>query len=180
MKYIGKFDIPASEDFLIKALDDRGPQVPPAAVYCLGEKRSKRAAKIFLERYKEKKKCGLREGLWEDEIIALGKIGDPSAIGPIIESKRQGKFSNVREVVEALGHFNSPEAIEAIIVELGNYDDLVRRKARHSLIQIGKPAIKQLEKALNSQDEMIRKEAKKTLAVIKERLESNGKHSMRT
>jgi HEAT repeat protein len=60
----------------------------------------------------------------------------------------------------------SKNAVETLITELGSQDGLARVKARKSLVNIGGPAVKPLEKALASKKEWMRWEAAKTLGQI--------------
>lgn len=61
---------------------------------------------------------------------------------------------------------SDPATIDEHIATLGNYDGLVRQRARHSLVAIGEPAVPALVKALNDPNGHRRWEAAKTLGAI--------------
>jgi len=74
--------------------------------------------------------------------------------------KKQGEITKERTA----GKMSS--TIETLIADLGNDDDMVRVKARQSLVAIGKNAIPSLAEALGSKKYLMRWEAAKALTEI--------------
>jgi HEAT repeat protein len=65
-------------------------------------------------------KVGYRDGV----AYALGKIGDPRAIEPLIKATRDRDKTVRGEAIDALGNFNDPRVISALRNELKRKDNL--------------------------------------------------------
>jgi hypothetical protein len=69
--------------------------------------------------------------------IALGKIGDTRAVGPLIAALQAPSDSERRFSAAALGKIGDPEAIEPLSAVLEDHAEIVRRTAEASLRQLG-------------------------------------------
>jgi len=59
-------------------------------------------------------------------------------------------------------------SLEAFIADLSSHDDVVRIKARHSLVAMGKAAVPSLIEALKQTDDQVRREAVRALSLIED------------
>jgi HEAT repeat protein len=87
---------------------------------------------------------------------ALGWIGDPRAVSPLLLFLSEGEPSDaLRELAaEALGRINDPRAVEPLIAALDDSNEWVRRAAAESLGSLGdRSAIEPLSGLL--QDEIV-------------------------
>ena len=53
VSYVGKLDDPRSEKFLLKAANNHDDEISQNAIFCLGEKKSKKAVQILIKRFKK-------------------------------------------------------------------------------------------------------------------------------
>ena len=82
-------------------------------------------------------------------IEALGKIGAPEAVGPLIEALKDPEWIVRCSVASALGEIGTPEAVEPLIEALKDSDENVRWTAVEALGSIGTPeVVPALEKAM--------------------------------
>jgi HEAT repeat protein len=83
-------------------------------------------------------------------------------------TKKKTKSTTSKTISEAKG--KKPEKMDTplktLIVDLGSYDDVVRVKARHSLVAMGKAAVPSLTEALKNKKYLMRWEAAKALGEI--------------
>jgi HEAT repeat protein len=98
---------------------------------------------------------------------ALGDIGDPRAVDPLITALKNDEFSGVRwKAAESLSRIGPP-AVDALIGALQHSDDDVRWKAAIALGEIGdQRAIEPLIRALTDKYENVRAEAATSLAAM--------------
>lgn len=95
-------------------------------------------------------------------IDALGEIGDPRAVCPLIKAL---EFISIRRaVIMALGQIGDPRAVDAIIEAFAFRDEKVRQCAADALVRIGNPAVNSLGVALK--DAAISEDAAKVLVKI--------------
>jgi HEAT repeat protein len=100
---------------------------------------------------------------------ALGDIGDPGAVEPLIAALKNDELSGVRwKAAEALSKIGAP-AVEALIGALRHDDDDVRWKAAIALGEIGDPrAITPLITLLCDNDRFVRGRAAYALSMLGE------------
>jgi len=79
-------------------------------------------------------------------VEALGRIGDPRAVGPLIVALKDEDESVRKAAAEALGHIRDSRAIEPLIAALK--DSNMRKAAVEALVNIGAPAVEPLIAAL--------------------------------
>ena len=91
---------------------------------------------------------------------ALGRTGDPSALGPLVDALKDADVEVRTNVTEALGRIGA-NAVEPLIATLEDPDDHVRIGAATALRQIGDG---------RSVDPLI--------AALKDRDREGGKHSL--
>jgi len=86
----------------------------------------------------------------EGAVMALGEIGDPEAVGPLLNSLKDG-CSTVRwRAATALRKIADERSIQPLIHALSDQDFLVRWHASSSLGKIGKAAVDPLLQALQN------------------------------
>jgi HEAT repeat protein len=78
---------------------------------------------------------------------ALGEIGDPRAVGPLVTALKGQDADVHRLAAEALGRIGDARAVEPLVAALG--DQAMRRSAAVALAEIGAPAVEGLVAALN-------------------------------
>ncbi len=115
---------------LISALDHPEPETPVRAAWILGELKEKRAVEA-LERV-------LSEGgrdpfLLASAAEALGKIGDPSAAGPLSLALESSYLSVRLSAVEALGRLGGGVAERALTLAMADPNPSVREAAERVL-----------------------------------------------
>jgi len=86
---------------------------------------------------------------------ALGLIGYPYAVEPLIVALTDNDAIVRREVAEALGLIGDPRAVAPLIDRLNDRED-VREKVINSIKRIGIPAIAQLSISLDHPDNQVR------------------------
>ena len=95
---------------------------------------------------------------------ALGQLGDPRAVAPLIQALRDADGGVRREAAHALGQLGDSRVVEVLIQALHDADGGVRREAAHALGQLGDPrAVAPLIQALHDADSEVRWEAARTL-----------------
>jgi len=71
---------------------------------------------------------------------ALGKLGDPRAVEPLLEALSDDGSGFVREnTAEALGRLGDPRAVHPLVAALGDGNSAVRRGAADALLRLGHP-----------------------------------------
>lgn len=104
--------------------------------------------------------------------IALGEIGDPIAVEPLIAALDDDWWGVRYKAAGALGEIGDKRAVEPLITALGDGHEDVRWYAADSLGKIGDPkAIPALEKATTDYNAEVREHAKEALDEIKSRVE---------
>ena len=98
---------------------------------------------------------------------ALGDIGDPRAVGPLITALKNNELSGVRwKAAEALSKIGVP-AVDALIGGLSHEDDDVRWKAAIALGEIGdSKAVGPLIALLRDEDRFVKSRAAQALGMI--------------
>jgi len=102
-------------------------------------------------------------------VVALGKIGDPRAVEPLIVTLQdlQDEELWVRQyTARALGKIGDPRAVEPLIVALGDEDSNVGIDAANALGEIGVSAVAHLIVALGNGDRRVRSGAANALGEI--------------
>lgn len=98
-------------------------------------------------------------------IYALGKIGDPIAIEPLIYILKNDKDLDViRNVINALGEYEDRRVIKPIIECLKD----IPKSAKKSLLKIGKPSVSPLIESLKNNNPIIRSNVAKILGELKD------------
>ena len=100
------------------------------------------------------------EDLMEPVIYALGQIGDPRTIGPLVKVLDKNNLSVRKAVCKSLVHFGAL-AVEPLITYLEDKDSSSARDIAEEILgQIGdKRALKALITALRDEDDSVRKAA---------------------
>lgn len=152
--------LPPSEAVLVllPALRDRNDLVRRDVAYALGETRHASAVPALSEALLKDRQPGVRGAA----AVALGLIGDESAVGPLIQALNSSlaRRSESNEFVQrsasiALGQIGNRSAVPALITALqeSQMHDDVRRAAAEALGMIGDPAsVPALRTALTARD----------------------------
>jgi hypothetical protein len=90
---------------------------------------------------------------WADELIAklkdrkewirriaaeaLGRLGDPRAVGPLIVALKDSHWEVRRDAAESLGKLGDSRAVEPLMQTLKDSDAMVRWRAAEALSQLG-------------------------------------------
>ena len=99
-------------------------------------------------------------------VEALGKLGDPQAVPPLIQALGD-RSENVRAAAaEALGAIGDPQAVPPLIQALGDDEFWVRRAAAEALVRIGAPAVPALIQALGDYRDDVRRAAQQAIQQI--------------
>ncbi len=124
-----------SERALIAALGDADPRIRDFATIRLGDRKSRDAVLPLCERLQKEP----RPELVLRAIGALVSIGDPRAVGPIIELSKSREPDFVLQIVYAVGAIGGRTA-EAYLVTLasGHPVEAVRRGAEEALAEMKK------------------------------------------
>jgi HEAT repeat protein len=167
---------------LLPALQDRDEFVRQETAYALGETRSRTATPALIALLLKEKKDGVRGAA----VVALGQIGDESAVIPLAELigrrvpasgivnrvKRSKKDENEfvrRAAAHSLGQIGSRAAVPALVAAVTDEraPDDVRREAANSLGLIGDPAaVPALTQVLTARDPYLSKIAFEALRKI--------------
>ena len=101
--------------------------------------------------------------------VALGEIGDPRAVEPLITIALGDEDEEVRwAAAGALGRIKDPRAVEPLIAALRDEDRRIREGAARTLGKIKDPrAVKPLIVALRDEDPDVRRRAARALGWIK-------------
>ena len=104
-----------------------------------------------------------------EAVEALGEIGDPAAVGPLIDALYGDKYSGIRwKAAEALTRIGK-EAVPYLVGALENPDEDVRWKAAIALGEIGdERAIDPLIRLLGDEDRFVRSRAAYALGIMGE------------
>jgi HEAT repeat protein len=101
-----------------------------------------------------------------DAAYALGKIGDPCAIEPLIPVL-QDKDKDVHFAAAwALGTLRDPRAVGSLIASLHDWRGEIRARASGALVEVGEPAVEPLLIALMDKDLSVRMAAAEVLGRI--------------
>jgi len=99
--------------------------------------------------------------------VALGNIGDPRAVEPLIRALGDKDWRVRMEAAVALGNIGDPRAVEPLIQALGDKSGSVRRVAARALGEIGDPrAVEPLTRALRDENQYVRRVAAGALGKI--------------
>jgi HEAT repeat protein len=98
--------------------------------------------------------------------VALGEIGDPRAVEPLIAALGDENLNVRIDAAKALGKIGDPRAVEPLIAALGDENLNVRIDAAEALSKIGVPAVAHLIVALGNEDQRVRSGAAKALGKI--------------
>ena len=102
-----------------------------------------------------------------DAAEALGEIGDPDAVEPLIGVLRDDNPSVRMSAAEALGQIGDVRAVEPLIAAMKEASWSVRRAAAEALGRIGDPdATDALTAALEDHDSNVRRAATESLEAI--------------
>jgi HEAT repeat protein len=74
---------------------------------------------------------------FEGAIVALGRLGDPRALEPLVQILEHPSFA--LDAARALGKLGDPRAVEPLIRTLGHANGSVRLAAAEALSQLGEP-----------------------------------------
>jgi HEAT repeat protein len=94
---------------------------------------------------------------------ALGQIGDPRAVEPLIAALGDESSDVRQDAAYALGEIKDPRAVEPLIAALKDWHSNVRKAAAKALVKIGTPAVELLIAALRDEDERVRQAAAEAL-----------------
>ncbi len=94
-------------------------------------------------------------------IRTLGQIGDETCLSVLLKHLMETDQAEKIAIIEALGHFKHPQAVEAIIQSLNL--DAAAGAARSALVEIGPLATNQLTSLLQGEDVKLRKRAAEIL-----------------
>ena len=154
---------------MIKTLKDKDEFVKDKAIVALGKIRDTRAIKP-LTLMLESRHLYLRK----EAVSALAKIGKPSK--KALYKALTNKDEEVRnEAAVALGNLGDTRAIKQLTLMLEFKYSYMRKRAVSALVNIGKPAAKELHKTLKDEDEEISKIAYDALIKMGEINENDQK-----
>ncbi|OQZ03965.1 MAG: hypothetical protein B6D34_05045 [Candidatus Brocadia sp. UTAMX1] len=193
-KELVKLKDPSVVDVLIQTISDPSEKVRIEAIQTLGEIGDERAVKPLIgimndenleireKAVKSLGKLGKREAV--DALIlalgnnsdlsviratieALGQIGDPRAVGPLLGFLTH-KEPRIREcTAAALGKLRDSQAVDALITALNDEQERVRWYAADSLGKIGNPVcVDSLKKLLSDASARVRESAVTALGQI--------------
>jgi len=112
VKALGSSKDSKAIEYLIKALADSDVRVQAKAVQMLGDMRATESTQILLQRLVLRTSDANMKQLI---IVSLGKIGDPSAVRPLIELLQQDLDAATRgTAIFALGELGAPEALDVL------------------------------------------------------------------
>lgn len=126
-------------DGLIKALDNREPEIRRDAAKSLGTLGVMTAVDPLIVALKDPD-----PSVRTAAIYALNLLGDPRAVEPFIISLKDEDVSVRIAAAQALGYSADPRAADPLIITLKDEDLSVREAASDALIRIGEPAVKAL------------------------------------
>jgi HEAT repeat protein len=118
-------------DKLVTDLDSKDPRVRDHAVRVLADRRGAAAAAVpaLVARLKDEDPRVVHR-----TVGALAQIGDPRAVGPLIDLSRNGDPSLAARVARLIGDIGGPEAEGYLLtLEAGHPDPRVRKAAREAL-----------------------------------------------
>ena len=102
-----------------------------------------------------------------DAAVALGQIGDASAVAPLMSALKSPAVDVRKSAAEALGQIGDRGAAEPLIAALKDASWSVRRAAADALGQIRDPsAIEGLRAALEDHDSNVRRAATDALGAL--------------
>jgi len=96
---------------------------------------------------------------------ALGEIGDPQTVQPLIQACLKGNISE-QTTEQALSGITDPRAVQPLVEALGYGNLRASRPATKALVNIGDPAVEPLILALRSESPDIRENAANVLGEI--------------
>jgi HEAT repeats len=120
-------------DKLIADLDARDARIRDHAVRVLADRRSAATAAVpaLIARLKDKDED---PRIVHRAVGALAQIGDPRAVGPLIDLSRNGDAALAARVARLIGDIGGPEAEGYLLtLEAGHPDPRVRKAAREAL-----------------------------------------------
>jgi HEAT repeat protein len=145
-----------------------------AGAFVLSQRSGKDELNPIIDRLIHTLKYGQEIFEQPDAIIALGMIGDPRAIEPLMEYLANSPNELLRaDIAKALGRIGDKRAAPLLIstMERDSYEHC-RYEAAWALGEIGdKQAVSSLKKALKDKDEYVREQATEALEKIESRRE---------
>ena len=103
---------------------------------------------------------GLRGDIYRGAVKALGKIGDPRAVEPLIAAFNANRMDDRVEAAKALGRIDDPRVVDFFIAVLDNNNSTDRWSAAKGLGEIGHTrAVEPLIAALKDENWEVRKAA---------------------
>ena len=148
---------------LIDALRDKNPDVRWAAIRALGKLGDPVAVKSIIKALRDED-SGVRKTAAE----ALGKIGDAKATVPLIAAVDDENWSVRQAAVESLGKMGHAKAVDAVVNALRDGYSDVRQAAVTAAVQMGKPAVLALIKALSDDNPDTRRCSAEALGRMKD------------
>jgi HEAT repeat protein len=122
----------ASPEFLVKALEDKDPEVRQEAVDRLAESKDERAVTELIKVLLKDKDEDVRESAAD----ALGELGDERAVAPLVQALKD-RDAGVREsAVDALRHIGGEAVIRPLMDALKDEDEDVREAAAEALKEL--------------------------------------------
>ncbi len=162
-------------DFLYRVLGEKDNFTQQIAVYSLGKIR-KPAVATLLKMLKQTDNDA--EYLRTDVIEALGNIGDPRALEPIIGVLKHGNWKVRWSAITALEKFKNKRAFDAIFTALWDKKDEVRSRSIHILSSAkycrAYNAMKRISET--DRDNLIRSSAKDALKMLEEKVYKTAEH----
>ncbi len=152
-------------EYLIQLLDNKNDYTRKMALRTIGKILDKRFEEPLIQALNDENKDVRKEAA-----IAFRNMGSFKAVIPLTKVLLKDYDKEVQtEAVETLRKIKDVRAIEALIQALKDEDIVVQVKAELALEEIGKPAIKPLEKFLNAKKHDFRAAVKRVLDKIKVR-----------
>jgi HEAT repeat protein len=136
---IRNFGTEEASRIAIPALTDKSEIVRATAAFSVIFLPKDEASNVLLPLLKDKKELVRREAAY-----ALGKVGNPNALNPLVQVLQKDKITDVKNAaIVALGEIGDAAAIDALTRILQNKpkkenppDEFLRRSAAHSIGQI--------------------------------------------
>jgi HEAT repeat protein len=111
--------VPAARGWVTDALAQLGAPAVPALIRLLSQKGKRPSITV---------------------IAALGRIGDPRAVGPLIHALGEAKNAERAAIAESLGMLNQASACETLLRLLVDDDPIVTQRAAAALARVASPA----------------------------------------
>jgi HEAT repeat protein len=160
---LGALKDPRAVEPLVHALyAERYPRLSGLDANALKEINDPRATALLLEGLKSKRTR-------EKAIWALGYLGAPEAVEPLINILRGTNNGERHSAATALGEIRDPRALKPLLSALRDKDVILRRYVALSLGPLGDPgAVGPLKKALTDEDDGVRWNSTVSLGQLKD------------